>query len=197
MNRCRACSPWSSRTCSSCSVASAKPAPDIRTSRASRPASIARCSSTTSARVSRDRMRTSTMGSVMPDTVRQALPIATPSSSKSVDKCPLLWHPQLGASVAVRFRAFGRKKRLRCPNASFFRTSGGRRTLPPSRSQSSAPMLRVCSAFRRASSTTSSENIWLYLCCSSTGFVRCSLDFSAAIVRITLSSWSAADVAIT
>jgi hypothetical protein len=196
MNRCRACSPWSSRTCSSCSVASAKPAPDIRTSRASRPASIARCSSTTSARVSRDRMRTSTMGSVMPDTVRQALPIATPSSSKSVDKCPCSGTRSY-ASPAVRLRAFGGKKRLPRPNASFFRTSGGRRRTPPSRSQSSAPMLRVCSAFRRASSTTSSENIWLYLCCSSTGFVRCSLDFSAAIVRITLSSWSAADVAIT
>jgi hypothetical protein len=54
--------------------------------------------------------------------------------------------------------------------------------------QSSAPMLRVCSALRRASSTTSSENIWLYLCCASTGFVRCSLDLSAAIVRITVSS---------
>lgn len=91
MNRCRACSPWFSRTLSSCSVASAKPAPDVRTSRASRPASIARCSSTTSARVSRDRMRTSTVGSVMPDTVRQALPAATPSSSKSVDKSALLW----------------------------------------------------------------------------------------------------------
>ena len=38
--------------------------------------------------------------------------------------------------------------------------------------QSTAPMLRMCSALRRASSTTSSENIWLYLCCSSTGFVR-------------------------
>ena len=31
--------------------------------------------------------------------------------------------------------------------------------------QSSAPMLRVCSSLRRASSTTSSENIWLYFCC--------------------------------
>jgi hypothetical protein len=55
-------------------------------------------------------------------------------------------------------------------------------------SQSSAPMLRVCSALRRASSTTSSENIWLYLWGSSTGFVRCNFDFSAAIVRITVSS---------
>jgi hypothetical protein len=187
MNRCRACSPWSSRTCSSCSVASAKPAPDIRTSRASRPASIARCSSTTSARVSRDRMRTSTMGSVMPDTVRQALPIATPSGSKSVDKCPLLWHAQARQWPYV-FAPLVEKSAFRALTRPFFRTSGGRRTLPPSRSQSSAPMLRVCSAFRRASSTTSSENIWLYLCCSSTGFVRCSLDFSAAIVRITLSS---------
>jgi hypothetical protein len=55
-------------------------------------------------------------------------------------------------------------------------------------SQSSAPMLRVCKALRRASSTTSSENIWLYLCCASTGFVRCNLDFSAAIVRMTVSN---------
>ena len=67
---------------------------------------------------------------------------------------------------------------------------------PPLR-QSAAPIPRVCSALRRASRTTSSENIWLYLCCSSTGFVRCSLDFSAAIVRITVSSCSAAELAIT
>jgi hypothetical protein len=63
--------------------------------------------------------------------------------------------------------------------------------------QSSAPILRVCRALRRASSTTSSENIWLYLCCASTGFVRCSLDFSAAIVRMIVSSCSAAEFAIT
>jgi hypothetical protein len=179
MNRCRACSPWSSRTLSSCSVASAKPAPDIRASSASRPASIARCSSMTSARVSRDRLGTSTIGSVMPDTVRQALPVATPSWSKSVDNWALPW-PR---TRRVSSRAFSR---------FWWETH-----TPANRSQSSAPMLRVCSAFRRASSTTSSENIWLYLCCSSTGFVRCSLDFSAAIFRITLSSWSAADVAIT
>ena len=85
MNRCRACSPWSSRARSSCSVASAKPAPEALASRASRPASIARCSSTVSARVSGPLASTSSICCVMPDTVRQALPVATPSCSKSVD----------------------------------------------------------------------------------------------------------------
>jgi hypothetical protein len=65
MNRCRATSPRSSRICSSTSVASEKPAPDVRASRASRPASIARCSSTTSACVS-SRPVGSSNASVMP-----------------------------------------------------------------------------------------------------------------------------------
>jgi hypothetical protein len=85
MNRWRACSPWSSRARSSCSVASAKPAPETLASRASRPASIARCSSIISARVSGCLVDTSSRGAVMPDTVQQVLPLATPRRSKSVD----------------------------------------------------------------------------------------------------------------
>src|SRR5512133_1188360 len=143
----------------------------------------------------------------MPDTVRQAQPVATPGSGKSVDNlhaefaalplsdarrdivfAPLVGNARAGAFTPEPLRAFGRNVRL---GAGTYAVG----SLPPPR-QSAAPIPRVCSALRRASKTTSSENIWLYLCCSSTGFVRCSLDFSAAIVRITVSSCSAAELAI-
>jgi hypothetical protein len=129
------------------------------------------------------------------DTLKQRVPPATASNPKSVDN-PL--------SVPCSRIAQGiRRRRRSSPNAvcdcapslaGVFRSSLRRSSARDSRrsqggqSQSSAPMLRVCRALRRASSTTSSENIWLYLCCSSTGFVRCSRDFSAAMVRMTVSN---------
>ena len=64
---------------------------------------------------------------------------------------------------------YGDRTSVSCRNANSERPGCG---------QSSAPMLRVCRALRRASRTTSSENIWLYLCWASTGLVRCSRDFS-------------------
>jgi hypothetical protein len=85
MNRCRASAPCSSRSLSSWSVASAKPAPDIRASRASKPASITRCSSTTSQCVSSGSLAASSEIRVTPDTLRQPVPLATPSNPKSVD----------------------------------------------------------------------------------------------------------------
>jgi hypothetical protein len=127
-------------------------------------------------------------------TLKQRVPLATPIKPKSVDNPRLVPCSRIGQGI--------RRRRRSSPNAvcdcapplagvfrsppllgARFPTLAGRRE-----SQSSAPMLRVCRALRRASSTTSSENIWLYLCCSSTGFVRCSRDFSAAMVRMTVSN---------
>ena len=85
MKRCRASAPCSSRSRNSWSVASAKPAPDARASRASKPASIARCSSRTSPCVSSGSSVASSENPVTPDTLRQPVRLATPSRTKSVD----------------------------------------------------------------------------------------------------------------
>jgi hypothetical protein len=85
MNRCRASAPCSSRSRNSSSVASAKPAPEVRASRASRPASIARCSSTPSPCASSGSLVASSKTPVTLDTLRQAVPVATASYTKSVD----------------------------------------------------------------------------------------------------------------
>ena len=58
-------------------------------------------------------------------------------------------------------------------------------------------MLSAWSSLRRASRTTSSENIWLYVVGFSTGLVRWSFDFSSLTCRITVSSRSLAALAWT
>jgi hypothetical protein len=96
---------------------------------------MTRCSSITSARVSGDLIGTSSKGSVMPDTVRHAQPVATPGSSKSVDNlhaefaglrvsdarrdlvfAPLVGNARVGAFTPEPLRAFGGKRAARSGN---------------------------------------------------------------------------------